>query len=54
MTKLTEAQMQLMCLGAAMYRVSPTASRIVANALDEMTAKPKRKKAIKAKRRRKK
>ena len=50
MTKLTQAQMQLMCLGAAMYRVSPTASQIVANALDEMTAKPKRK-AKKPKRR---
>lgn len=52
--KLTDAEMRLFCLGAALYGANREGARIIADALDEMTRS--RKQAVKkpSKRRRKK
>lgn len=49
--KLTDAEMKLFCLGAAMYRAHPEGARIIAKALDEITAARKRATKAKDKRR---
>lgn len=52
--KLTDAEMRLFMLGAAMYGTNTEGTRIIANALGEMTANRKKVAAKKPKRRPKK
>lgn len=51
--KLTDAEMRLFCLGAALYGANREGARIIADALDEMT-RSRKAAAKKPKRRRKK